>query len=302
MLARQISRGVDPTLRTPSPAVVSVKEMVDLYLEKHVRPNTRPRSAAETERLLKVEVLPHMGERPVSSVLRSEVVSLLDRLAAGKPVLANRVLAALRAMFNWAVRRDMLVVSPCAGLQPPGKETARDRVLSDEEVSLIWGGCDAVGPPYGTLVKLLLVTGQRLNEVAQMRWSEIDFDKAVWRLPADRSKNGQSHEVPLSPLAVGLLEGMPKLAGEPDYVFTTGIKRDGQTAEGPRLRPVSGFSKWKGQLDRRSCSRRAALRLRQVAWTNPRRNFLRGACTTFAAPPPLAWRASAWPSRWWNES
>lgn len=260
-LGRQLTRGSDPASPAPAAARMRFTDLVDLYLAKHVRPNTRPRSAAETERLMRVEVLPRLGDKLAVNITRAEIIKLLDFIADDRPVLANRVLAALRALFNWAVRRDTLPASPCQGLQPPGKETSRDRVLLDSELAAVWQASQTMGAPYGTLIQLLIVTGQRLNEVAQIRWSEVDFDLGVWRLPSERSKNGRSHDVPLTPLAMRLIRSMPHLAGEPDYVFTTGHQREMlPPGEERRLTPISGFSKWKEKLDRLSLAelRRAA--------------------------------------------
>jgi integrase len=92
--------------------------------------------------------------------------------------------------------------------------------------------------PYGPLVRLLLLTGQRRAEVAEMRWSEIDFKTRAWTLPKERAKNGVAHTVPLLPQAVEILETLPRIAGEDDLVFTS----NGKT-------PVSGFSKAKARID-----------------------------------------------------
>ena len=168
------------------------------------------------------------------------MVTLLDGIAAEHTVHANRVLAALRRMFNWAIERDLLEASPCANVRAPSQETSRDRVLSDEELGLVLHAAEKLEAPFGPYVRMLTLTLQRRNEVAGMRWCEIDWDQKLWVLPASRTKNGNEHVVPLSSPALNLLETMKetKFAGS-EYVFTT----TGRS-------PVSGFSKVKKQLDR----------------------------------------------------
>jgi integrase len=136
----------------------------------------------------------------------------------------------------WALDRGMIEVNPISGLKPPHKEQSRERVLSDEEIRTLWVAADAEGYPFGDALKFLILTGQRRGEVAAMRWSETDLDCRSWTIPAMRSKNGQSHEVPLSPPALRLLRSLPRFLGS-DWVFTTNGKS-----------PISGFGRFKRRL------------------------------------------------------
>ena len=166
-------------------------------------------------------------------------INLLDAVVdRSAPTLANRVLATTRRMFNWCLARGIITASPCADIKPPSPENSRDRVLSDEELRLIWRACDVTGWPFGPLVRLLMLTGQRREEVAGMRWSEVDLDRNLWTIPRERAKNNQAHEVPLSSRAVAVLASIPKVDGPAAYLFTT----TGRTA-------VTGFSRAKGRLD-----------------------------------------------------
>src|SRR5262249_57874152 len=114
------------------------------------------------------------------------------------PVPADRALKAVPKLFNWAIERDSIAVSPCAGVKPPTPEQARDRVLNDNELGNVWRAADQLGGPFGVLVKLLMLTGQRRDEVARMTWREVDLASRLWTLPKERSKNGQPHDIPLS--------------------------------------------------------------------------------------------------------
>jgi integrase len=216
----------------------SVDRIVEEFLDRHVRRSNRPRSAQETERLLRQHVLPRWRGRMVHEITRRNVLDVLDRVVdGGAPIAANRVFAAVRKFFNWCVARDIIAASPCAGVKPPTTERARDRVLSDDELRLAWAAAGKVGGTFGPLVKLLALTGQRRDEVAGMRWDELDLDTRIWTLPGGRTKNNKPHDVPLSGAAIAVLKSVPHLTDSP-FVFTTN-----------GAAPASGYSKNKRRLD-----------------------------------------------------
>ena len=217
----------------------SVDHVVEEFLERHVRRSNRPRTVQGTERLLRQHVLPHWRGRLMHEITRRDVLDILDRVVdGGAPIAANRVHAAVRKFFNWAVARDILAASPCAGVKPPTAERARDRVLSDVELRFVWQATDKLSGTFGPLVKLLALTGQRRDEVARMRWDELDLDARLWTLPAERTKNSKPHEIPLSNAALAALQNVPNIAGSP-FVFAT----NGGAS------PVSGYSDGKRRLD-----------------------------------------------------
>ena len=148
---------------------------------------------------------------------------------------ANRVLSTLSRFFNWLVERDVIKASPVMGVRNPSPETARDRILSDDEVAAVWAATEAPGH-FNWIVRVLLLTGQRRSEVANMTWSEIDLDNATWTIPAARAKNGKLHVVPLSPPVIEILSAVPAVAGQ-DLVFSLNGERG-----------FSGFSKAHGRL------------------------------------------------------
>ncbi len=214
--------------------------MVSVYIERRVKPQNR--SWRETERIFQRDVLPAWGKRQLAEVSRADIVALLDRIMdAGRPYMANRVnmanrvRAALSAFFNWCVANSRLDVSPAQNTPAPFKEKSRDRVLSDDEIVALWTAWDRMGWPFGLAFKLMLVTGQRRNEVARMRWADVDLDKALWTLPREATKADRRHEVPLTDLARDILSAVPRNG---EYVFTT----NGRT-------PISGFSRAKKRCD-----------------------------------------------------
>jgi integrase len=215
-----------------------IERIVGLFIARYARPKNR--SWAESERLLKTEVVSQWRGRALSSIRRRDVVALLDRIIdRGSPVTANRVFSNFRRLCGWCVERELLEVSPCAGLKAPSPERSRDRVLSDEEIRSALKAFDAVGYPFGDLAKLLLLTGQRLREVAAAPWSEFDLEGKVWRLPKERTKSGVGHEIPLSDAVLRILRSLPRI--EPArFLFTlSGVKA------------LDDFSKGKLRIDAR---------------------------------------------------
>ena len=145
-------------------------------------------------------------------------------------------------MFSWAVERGIIEASPAANVKAPGQETARDRVLTDDELRAFLRACDGMGEPFGPLFRLLLLTGQRREEVAALPWAELDLAGAVWHLPAARTKNKRASDVPLAEQAVAILEGLMRRS---PLVFPAQFSRDGHTEP----RPLSGFGRAKERLD-----------------------------------------------------
>jgi integrase len=239
---RAVAEGRDPgreKILARADKADSVDRIVEDFLERHVRRSNRPRTAQETERLLRQHVLPRWRGRMVHEITRRDVLDILDRVVdGGAPIAANRVFAAIRKFFNWCAARDIIAASPCAGVKPPTAERARDRVLSDEELRLVWRAADKLGGTFSPLVKMLALTGQRRDEVARMRWEELDLDARLWTLPPARTKNNQPHEVPLSKAALVVLQNVPRIASSPFVLTTNGGGS-----------PASGYSKNKRRLD-----------------------------------------------------
>ena len=179
-----VARGMDPAgAKRASRAAAKaakgvthdlVEKVVEDFIERYARPNTR--DWEETARLLKKDVAPAWRGRRLSEITRADVHALLDGIVdRGAPIGANRTFAQLRKMTKWALSRGIIDKNPCDGVEKPSAENERDRVLSDDELAAIWRAGKNMGFPYGPLVQLLMLTGQRLNEVAGMRWSEIDL-------------------------------------------------------------------------------------------------------------------------------
>ncbi len=234
---RDLERGNDPVegklaAKRKPPTLFS--ESVDQFIELYAKPKNR--GWKETHRLLKNNVEPHFRYLSIEDVTRHHVIDVLDSVVArGAPIQANRTLAALRKLYNWSMDRGLIEHNPVNGLKPPGKEIARDRVLTDDEIVKVWSVWDELEWPFGPMFKLLLVTGQRRSEVASMKWSDINGD--TWTIPREIAKNDRTHDVPLSPLALDIINSIPRIDRR-DYLFSTN-----------GLRPASGFGRPKKNTD-----------------------------------------------------
>ena len=215
----------------------SIDAVVQRFIERHVRRNYRPRSLKEAERLLRVHVVSSWRGRAIDSITRRDIRDLLDKIVdGGAPIVANRVHSITRKLFNWCLEHEIIAVSPCVGIKPPIEENSRDRVLDDEELKLVWRAADNLGPPFGLVVQLLILTGQRRGEVVNMEWGEINIEKRLWSLPRERVKNDRAHDVPLAPQVFDVLRHVPRISGR--FIFSI----NGEN-------PINGFGKNKDRLD-----------------------------------------------------
>lgn len=221
-------QGIDPGAATAADRreerkAPTIAGLVEEYLEKWAK--VRKRSWREDERILKKDVLPEWGHRKAREITRRDVIRLLDDIVdRGAGIMANRTLAAIRKMFNFAVSRDIVAVSPCLSVRAPAPEQRRDRVLTTDEICDLWHalkGAKMMAEGTKLALKLQLVTAQRKAEIVTARWDEIDFNDGGgwWTIPIEKAKNKMAHRVPLSPLALELLQAAKNLAGDSPWVF-----------------------------------------------------------------------------------
>jgi integrase len=190
-------------------------------------------------------------DKPISEIDAGDVYKIVDevrrrgvpgrpRRSAGETEgMARSMHAILSGMFKWLWQQRRVDANPVAQVAKPRKAAARDRVLDDDEIVKLWRATERLGEPFGSIYRLLVLTGCRLDEVRQMRWGELKDDGATLSLPAERTKNKKPHDVFLSPAARAIVAAQPRIADSP-LVFTG---RTGATA-------VSGLSKAKARLDR----------------------------------------------------
>ena len=264
-----IGKGIDPKIdearrkaEERRKAVNTFEAVAREYLARHKALVKH----GEAKRILEAEFIKLWGQRPAGDILAEEVADVIRAIVKrGAPYQAHSALGHVRRVYNWAIGTHEfgLTVSPVTALKPKdliGARQARTHILGDAALWAIWNACAGgyVAPregktrvraairsedmsyPYGPLIRLLILTGQRENEVAGMTWDEVNFEQKLWTIPAARMKSGRTHEVPLAPDALALLKSLPRFKGP--HVFTT---TDGKKA-------VNGFSKAKARLDKLS--------------------------------------------------
>jgi integrase len=250
--AAELAIGVDPRAKkraakaeareTAESKLDQIETVVEAFLRRYAMKRTRENTWKETERLLTREVVVAWKGRRLSSIRRAEIHAMLDKIVdRPAPVTANRTFSALRQLCEWCVERQIIELSPCTGVKAPSPEQSRDRTLSDDEIRAGWKAFDAVGYPFGDLAKMLLLLGQRLREIASAPWSEFDLEGKVWRLPAERTKNNTSHEIPLSDAVLRILGRLPRIeagGGQAGFLFTANGRK-----------PIDDFHKGKRRID-----------------------------------------------------
>jgi integrase len=246
ILAR-VRLGEDPAARKLEARVRAADTFgvsVDVFLARQKK-RLRPRSYAETKRYLFVHWKALHG-MPLANIRRATVAAKLATIADDSgPIAADRARAALSASFSWAIREGLADVNPVIGTNKFAELKPRERVLADAELAAIWKALAT--DQYGAIVRLLILTGQRREEIGGLRWSEVNLDKALITLSGQRTKNGKPHELPLSDAALTIVRDQPRHEqrdergelGARELVFGEG--------EGP----FQGWGRAKAALDRR---------------------------------------------------
>ena len=240
----EVAKGRDPVAdrnekraaveREKAELALTLDALLSRWADLHLS-NQRPRYAAEAVRSVRHAFAKQLGE-PAARLSRAQTVAVLDEIVAkGNLVTAGRTIAYARACYSWAEKRGMVPLNPFRNLPVSAATTERERVLSDDEVR--GRAAAATSYPFGPFYQIAILTLQRRDEVAGMRWSELSPDGATWLIPGARMKNGKPHDVHLSSPARQILRQLPRHDGH-DLVFST----TGTT-------PISGFSRAKKALD-----------------------------------------------------
>jgi integrase len=221
-----VEAGDDPRLVLSGQATagMTIAGLVDVYLSDPEKAALRSR--AEIERRLRKNVAPMIGEVRLTELRRRDVRNVTDAiLRRGRKVEATRVFEDVRSMIRWAVDNEYLDVNPIDGMSRPAESTSSNRVLSDDEIHTLWARLPKAlsrSVQCQRIIRLCLVTAQRVGEVAGMVPAELDLRAREWRLPGSRTKNGHAHVVPLSDLAIKIIKEAMADAGEGAPVFRCG--------------------------------------------------------------------------------
>lgn len=251
-LRQMVDVGVDPREvereRQRTHIDLAFDRMLERFLDEYGKIKWSRATYATGESNLRRYALPVLKGKALPDISRADVRALRDSVPASKRGLRRSLFAHTRKMFTWAVSEGYITRSPFEGLANPQAVASRDRVITDEEIKLIWQASSELTPPYGHMVRLLLLTGQRRDEVAGMRWDELDQKQELWTIPGARTKNGETQ---LIPLCTAVSTEIDALAGA--------VLREDRAGAWPRTgfvcsttggrTSITGFSKAKSQID-----------------------------------------------------
>jgi integrase len=236
---KTLEEGQDPALlkkleKIETCNASTIEGLIHEYIEKWAKP--RKRSWKEDERILHKDVLSSWGKRKAKDITKRDMLLLLDKIKErNAPIAANRTLACVRRMFNFAIERDILNANPCLTIKAPAKENRRDRCLTLEEIKSFWLGLEnaPMSESSKLILKLQLLTAQRKGEIVSAEWSEIDLQSGWWTIPGEKAKNGQPHRVPLSKPVIELLQTVKNLSGTSRWLFPS--PRQDKPTNGPSV-------------------------------------------------------------------
>jgi integrase len=235
MLA-EITLGIEPEAPT-----IAFGDALAIFFASHCEAENRPRTIYETKRLLNRHFKPDFKHQKLSEIKTRTIAEVLDGIAGISE--RRHAFTALRTFFRFGVRRGLIATSPCERLRMPGgKGPSRERVLADDELLAIWNAAGKMGYPFGTIVHLLILTGQRRSEIGGLRTEWIKDDRIDF--PAEVMKAKKPHTIPLAPMAKQLLAAIPIKQG---FVFPARRREDRERGE----RAFNGWSKGKCILEKR---------------------------------------------------
>lgn len=212
----------------------------------------RPLTVAQARHVVEKHLVPALKGKPLPHITRADLQPILDAMPIKHKASRLAVYAYASSLFRWAMERGEIADNPVRLMAKPAAPKARKRVLTDDELVSVWNATKGLRGPLSAFYRLLILTGQRREEVAGLNWRELDRATATWIIPADRAKNGVAHIVPLSPAALEELDRLALAKQQADGI------NDINPARWPKAGPVitlrgnvsiSCFSKAKRELD-----------------------------------------------------
>lgn len=274
-LARQVEEGIDPRQRELEELAaaegaqrlaeeqarieddLSFEKVAALWLDHYEHEkDRRPSSIRLAKLVVNRHLMPKLKGRPMPHIGRAEMQAVIDVIPPGKRGIRRAVFAYASVLFGWAAKRGDMSGNPLAKMAKPEAPKARDRVLTDDELAFVWKATERVSAPFGPLYRLLILTGQRRSEVAEISWSELDRASSTWTIPAGRAKNGVAHIVPLTELVVTELDALANALSREERQGCDGATRpiswpkSGYVLTTTGRTPISGMAKAKRNLDR----------------------------------------------------
>jgi len=258
-IIKQAAKGEDPSLERKRRRSTNLlfKDLAEMYIEEYAKPNKR--TWKEDEQKLDKK-FSEWNNLDAFTITHDDVLDRIEYIKQNNgPIAANRSAALIKKLFKWAREKRLIPENPAIDI-PKEKEHSRDRILSDDEVSKFWKACESKGYPFGPCFQLMLLTGRRKGSVTKIEWPDINFDAKEWHVQSEIDKAGKPAVVPLSSLAIKILQDIHDKyrIEDSDLVFTT----TGKT-------PISGFTWAKAEIDTLSKVKKWVLQdLRRTCRTN----------------------------------
>jgi integrase len=186
---------------------LSFAEAFALFKQTHTA-HKRASTRTETERLIQKHLIPKLGHRPLSSITTQDLTQLIDRLLP-TPGICWHTFAAARLIFGWATKRRLIQRSPLESVPSPAKSAPRERVLAPDDLVLVWRASESLRGKFGLILRLLILTGQRRNQIASLHAEWIDHERRTISFPSQVMKGGRAHTIPYGDLTVGILKSLP---------------------------------------------------------------------------------------------
>jgi integrase len=252
-LAGKVAVGVDPRAedrRERIEAEAAARRETDLALDRKAdqwldhyehEKERRPSSVSQAKLVVRRHLKPALRSKPLPEIGKPDIQSIIEAIPVRQKAMRRAVFAYASILFGWAASSGYIDRNPLQDMNKPPAPKARERVLTDEELAAVWRGAAELPKPFGPFYRLLILTGQRRDEVATLNWADLDRAAATWTIPADRAKNGRAHIVPLTPQVIAELD---VLAGS-----SLQWPRSGLVLTTTGRTPISGFSKAKTALD-----------------------------------------------------
>lgn len=256
-LTRRVRSGED--IKTASRASESVESLVEDYIQFVAGHGKR--SWQEDRRILEKDFVPRFGGRPAGDVSKRELIAMLDEIAIGRQAgcMANRTLSCLRSFYRWATGEDLIASDPSAGIRKRAREFSRDRALTVSEIGKFWAGLENVhtSQHIKIVLRLILITGKRVTEIAHAQWPEID--DGWWVTPERKSKTFRVSRTPISPLTEQLLNQLRRHSGHQEWLFPSRIndgpiRVDAVSRAVQRIRQDIGIPHWTARDLRRTAA------------------------------------------------
>ncbi|MCG2590386.1 tyrosine-type recombinase/integrase [Rhodohalobacter sulfatireducens] len=251
-LKGKVQDGLNPMAekkaRKQAPDVITVRDLIEDFKRDYLPKKKASTQSSYKSRINKIEK--KFGKKSIEELTRRDVKRWLKKVAKKHPVNANRIQAIFSKIYSYAVKEDYTNNHPIKGLDKVGgKEKNRELNYTHDDIRNLWNAFETQREPMQSVLKMLLLTGQRLGETSRMKWRDIDQHNALWIIPKTETKGGETHIVPLTEMAIELLENVHQITGKKDYVFASPKKENSPLAffgnVTDRIRPIAELPDFK---------------------------------------------------------